>query len=148
MTERAQVYPQKNCGSMKILRLTGNLARTCDPGDVNTAAQASISEAFGLVVRFTLRPGHEREFDKLVAATVAEIEQHEPGTLLYIAHLVDDDPQTRIFYELYRDKAAFEAHEEQPHVQHFLAEREWLVDRVEVDRLSPRAYAGIGGADT
>jgi hypothetical protein len=64
---------------------------------VNTAAQASISKAFGLVVHFTLRPGHERDFDDLVAANVAEIEQHEPGTLLYVTHTVDDDPPTRIF---------------------------------------------------
>lgn len=148
MTERAQLYPQKSSGSMEILWPTGNLAWTCDPGGVNTAAQASISEAFGLIVRFTLRPGHERQFDDLVAATVTEIAQHEPGTLLYVSHAVDGEPQTRIFYELYRDKGAFETHEEQAHVRHFLAEREHHVEHFEVDRLSPSAYAGIGGAAT
>jgi quinol monooxygenase YgiN len=115
---------------------------------VNTAAQASISEAFGLVVRFTIRVGHERQFDDLVAATVAEIARHEPGTLLYLSHAVDGEPQTRIFYELYRDQSAFKAHEVQAHVRHFLAERERHVEHFEVDRLSPSAYAGIGGAET
>ena len=115
---------------------------------VDTAAQASISEAFGLIVRFTLRPGHERQFDDLAATTVAEIAQHEPGTLLYVSHAVEGEPQTRIFYELYRDQAAFKAHEHQPHVRHFLAAREAHVERFEVDRLSPVAYAGIGRAES
>ncbi len=42
-------------------------------------------------------------------------------------------PQQRIFYELYRDRAAFDAHEDQPHVKHFLAAREALLDSTEVD---------------
>jgi quinol monooxygenase YgiN len=115
---------------------------------VNTAAQASISEAFGLVVRFTIRAGHEQQFDDLVAATVAEIAGREPGTLLYLTHTVEGEPLTRIFYELYRDRAAFEAHETQAHVRHFLAERDHHVERFDVDWLSPSAFAGIGGAPT
>jgi quinol monooxygenase YgiN len=75
---------------------------------------------------------------------VAEIEQHEPGTLLYVTHTVDNDPQTRIFCELFRDRAAFEAHEEQPHVRQFLSERERLVEHFEVDRLTPHAHAEWG----
>jgi quinol monooxygenase YgiN len=133
---------------MKTLRLTVNPAQTCDPVGVDTAAQASISEAFGLIVRFTLRQGHERRFDDLAATTVDEIAQYEPGTLLYVSHTVDDEPRTRIFYELYRDQAAFKAHEHQPHVRHFLAAREAHVESFEVDRLSPLAYAGIGGAES
>jgi quinol monooxygenase YgiN len=115
---------------------------------VDTAAQASDnSQAFALVVRFILRLGREQEFDDLVARTVAAIEQHEPGTVLYVSHQVHDEPRTRIFYELYRDPAAFEAHESQPHVRHFLAERERLVEHFEVDRLTPRSLAGIGGSE-
>jgi quinol monooxygenase YgiN len=66
--------------------------------------------------------------------------------LLYVTHTVDDDPQTRSFYELYRDRAAFEAHEEQPHVRQFLSERERLVEQV--DRLTQHAHAGVGESRT
>jgi quinol monooxygenase YgiN len=64
--------------------------------------------------------------------------------LLYVTHKGDDDPQTQIFCELYRDRAAFDAHQEQPHVPQFLSERERLVEHFEVDRLTPHAHAGVG----
>lgn len=133
---------------METLLLTVSPLWTYDPVCMETASQASIREAFGLVVRFTLRPGQEEPFDELVAQTVAQIARHEPGTLLYLSHAVDGEPQTRVFYELYRDHDAFVAHEQQPHVRHFLAERAHHVERVTVDRLSPAAYAGIGDAPT
>jgi quinol monooxygenase YgiN len=110
---------------------------------MTSPSQMSLHDAFGLVVRFTVRRGHEREFDELVAATVAAIRQHEPGTLLYGVHTVEGEPRSRIFYELYQNAAAFQAHEDQPHVRHFLTQRDRLLERVEVNRLSPTAYAGL-----
>jgi quinol monooxygenase YgiN len=70
-------------------------------------------DGFGLVVRFRLAAGHEERFDELVAATLAGIRDHEPGTLVYASHAVEGEPGVRVFYELYRDRAAFEAHEAQ-----------------------------------
>jgi quinol monooxygenase YgiN len=94
------------------------------------------SAPFALVVRFTVRPGSEEAFDALTAATTTAIRASEPGTLVYACHRVDQAPQQRIFYELYRDRAAFDAHEEQPHVRHFLQAREALLEDVAVDFLS------------
>jgi hypothetical protein len=37
-----------------------------------------------------------------------------------------------VFYELYRDRAAFAEHEEQPHVKHFLSERAQHLESHEV----------------
>jgi quinol monooxygenase YgiN len=91
------------------------------------------SAPFALVVRFTVRPGSEEDFDALIGRTTAEIRAHEPGTLVYACHRVTDAPRQRIFYELYQDRAAFDAHEEQPYVKHFLAARETLLDATEVD---------------
>lgn len=102
----------------------------------------SIESAFGLVVRFTLKPGSEADFDELTAVTVAEVQRQEPGTLLYVCHQVDGAPSQRIFYELYRDRAAFDAHEAQPHVRTFLVQREALLDRTDVDFLAPTVHAG------
>lgn len=79
--------------------------------------------AFGLVVRFELLDGHEEAFDTLTAETVASIRASEPGTLVYLTHTERDSPDVRVFYELYRTEAAFQAHEEFEHVRRFLAER-------------------------
>ena len=99
---------------------------------------------FGLVVRFNLKSGSGPDFDKLTDETVAQISAAEPGTLVYAYHEVEDDPDARVFYELYRDRSAFDTHEQQPHVQRFLAEREQYMataPRVEFMRL--RAGAGL-----
>lgn len=105
---------------------------------------------FALVVRFTVRPGAENDFDELVTRTTAAIREREPGTLVYACHTVTDTPRQRIFYELYRDRAAFDAHEEQPHTKHFLAAREELLEATEVDFLSladGKTPAPTGAAD-
>ncbi|MCC3777308.1 putative quinol monooxygenase [Streptomyces sp. UNOB3_S3] len=92
-----------------------------------------MTPGFGLVVRFTLRDAAAAVgFDELVSQTLEEIRRHEAGTVVYINHRVPDEPRLRIFYELYESRAAFDAHERQPHVRHFLAEREKYVDKVEV----------------
>ena len=91
---------------------------------------------FALVVRFTVRPGAEEQFDQLVADTAEGIRASEPGTLVYACHHVDGEPRQRIFYELYRDRAAFDAHEQSPHTRRFLAEREPLLEVTGVDFLS------------
>jgi quinol monooxygenase YgiN len=110
---------------------------------VSESTSARLGQAFGLAVRFTVKEGSEREFDDLVAATVVEIARHEPGTLLYGVHAVEGEPRVRVFYELYRDHDAFLVHEEQPHIRQFLDQRERLLDGVEVDRLTPTAFAGL-----
>ena len=91
---------------------------------------------FALVVRFTVRPGCEADFDALVAETAKGIRAHEPGTLVYACHTVDGADRERIFYELYSDRAAFEAHEAQDHTRRFLAAREALLESKTVDFLA------------
>ena len=104
---------------------------------------------YGLIVRFELLDGHELAFDELAAATLAEIERSEPGTLLYMSHRVADAPHARVFYELYADQASFEAHEASPHVQRFLAGRgAHLSDVPEVSVVSPGAGMARDGLST
>jgi quinol monooxygenase YgiN len=101
---------------------------------------------FGLSVRFTCKDAASAKgFDALVAETVPQIRQHEPGTLVYAVHTVEGQPLQRIFYELYRDRAAFDAHEEQPHTRHFLAAREKFLASVDVDFLALQIGKGTDG---
>jgi quinol monooxygenase YgiN len=101
---------------------------------------------FGLCVRFTcLDADSAAGFDRLVEETVPEIRKHEPGTLVYAVHKVEGKPLERIFYELYRDRAAFDAHEEQPHTKRFLAAREQYLASYAVDFLTLQVGKGTDG---
>ncbi|MEV5605726.1 antibiotic biosynthesis monooxygenase [Streptomyces sp. NPDC052299] len=87
---------------------------------------------FALTVRFTLRDGDAAlRFDALVAEVVEAI-RAEPGTLVYVVHTPVDEPLTRVFYELYADRNAFGAHEDQAHTRHFLKEREQFLTSTDV----------------
>lgn len=94
-----------------------------------------MEDPYGLVVKFHVKPGHEQAFDDLVHETLGKIRDQEPGTLIYTCHTVHGDQQARVFYELYSSRAAFEEHEEQPHVIRFLAEREQHLDDTDVEFL-------------
>jgi quinol monooxygenase YgiN len=91
---------------------------------------------FALVVRFTLRPGSEEAFDRLTQEIASGVREFEYGTLIYSCHVVQGNPRQRMFYELYRNRAAFERHEAQEHVRRFLAEREPMLESTEVDILT------------
>jgi quinol monooxygenase YgiN len=74
---------------------------------------------FGLVVRFNLKAGTGEQFDALTRDVVAVIREAEPGTLIYACRAVEDKADARSFYELYRDRAAFDDHERAEHVNGF-----------------------------
>lgn len=100
---------------------------------------------FGLFVRFTCKDEASAEaYDRLVAETIEAIKAGEPGTLVYASHLVEDQPLQRVFYELYEDRAAFEAHEASPATRHYLAERDQYLASTEVDWLTLQTGKGTG----
>jgi len=97
-------------------------------------------------VRFTCKDQASADaYDRLVAETVEQIRAHEPGTLVYAVHTVKDRPLQRIFYELYADKEAFDAHGAAPHTRRYLAERDQYLASTEVDWLTLQAGKGTGG---
>lgn len=101
---------------------------------------------FGLYVRFTCKDEEAaRGFDELIGRTLPEIKRQEPGTLVYAIHRIESEPLVRTFYELYADRAAFDAHEEQEHVKVFLGERGRYVESVHVDWLTLEVGKGVQG---
>jgi quinol monooxygenase YgiN len=103
---------------------------------------------FGLVVRFDLKDGSGEVFDALTSEAVALIKKAEPGTLVYACHAVEGDAEARIFYELYRDKDAFETHERQEHVRRFHEKKaQYLSGEPRVEFLSLQLGKGIPAVD-
>jgi quinol monooxygenase YgiN len=100
---------------------------------------------YALVVRFDVRDEEAaRQFDALTAQAVDEISTKEPGTLVYATHVIDGEPLARVFYEVYRDRDAFHAHEDAQHVKDFhAAKNPLLVDEHRVEFLAPGPTKGL-----
>ena len=99
---------------------------------------------FALVVRFYLRDEDAAKgFDKLTDEMTVKIRDREPGTVIYAVHKVKDAPLSRIFYELYESREAFDVHERQEHVRRFLDERGQYLTGTRVEFLEPPAGKGV-----
>ncbi|MCP9952840.1 antibiotic biosynthesis monooxygenase [Actinomadura madurae] len=94
------------------------LAGLARPG----ALGGELANACGQITVYTLLDGRESAFDRLAADLVKAALAAEPETLIFASHEVVGAPTQRIFYQLFRDEAAFAAHRRQPHLQRFLAE--------------------------
>jgi quinol monooxygenase YgiN len=92
---------------------------------------------FALVVRFEIYPDAVDAFDRLMAETVPAIRADEAGTQVYVCCRVADAPASRLFMEIYADRAAFEAHERTPATMRFLAERTSMIASQRVEFLTP-----------
>jgi len=84
---------------------------------------AGTPRPYGRLSIFTLLDSKAAEFDQLAEQAAEGVRTAEPDTLVYVLHVVPKAPMQRIIYEIYRDRAAFESHEQQPHIQRFAADR-------------------------
>ncbi len=84
---------------------------------------ATPARPYGRILIFTLLDDRVADFDRLAEQTAEEVRTGEPDTLVYVIHLVPNAPLQRIFYEIYRHRAAFDSHENQPYMQRFVSER-------------------------
>jgi quinol monooxygenase YgiN len=87
------------------------------------ASAGASARPYGRILIFTLLDDRVTEFDRLAEQAAEEVRIGEPGTLVYVIHLVPNAPLQRIFYEIYRDRAAFDSHESQPYMKRFVADR-------------------------
>ncbi|HZE33415.1 MAG TPA: antibiotic biosynthesis monooxygenase [Actinoallomurus sp.] len=94
---------------------------------------------YGRIMIYTLFDGHGDAFDRLAAEVAHAVRQAEPGTLVYACHTVDNAPDQRLFYQLFRDANSVEAHTRQPHVQRFAREARAHVSGTNVIELTVSA---------
>jgi len=66
------------------------------------------------VVRFKFAPEDRAEMAEAVRILAVE-SRREPGCVSYIPHTSEEDPDTIVIYEQYRDEEALTAHRETPH---------------------------------
>ena len=106
----------------------GVLSRAAAPlGEAESARPAGpelpAAPPYGRILIFTLLDDRVGDFDRLAEQTAEEVRTREPDTLVYVIHVVPNAPMQRIFYEIYRDRAAFDSHENQPYMKRFVADR-------------------------
>lgn len=83
-----------------------------------------MADVLSVVAKIRAARGKGDALAALLKEQVAAVRQAEPGCLVYRPHRSTTDPDLFIFYEQYRDDAAFEAHRKAPHLAAYRERRE------------------------
>jgi quinol monooxygenase YgiN len=75
--------------------------------------------SISLLAKLKVQPGKEADFEAAAKDMIATVRTAEPGTLAYILHKNSKDPTEFIYYEVYTDQAAFDAHGKTDHMRAF-----------------------------
>jgi quinol monooxygenase YgiN len=76
---------------------------------------------FVVIAEFTVKPGAMPAFLALAHDDAHSSVAHEPGCLAFDVAVAQDDPDAVVFYEVYDDRDAFDAHLQTPHLARFRA---------------------------
>jgi len=68
-----------------------------------------------MLVKVRIKPDQRDRFLKAIEADALASERDEPGCVRFNVLQQADDPNVYVFYEVYRDQAAIEAHRAAPH---------------------------------
>jgi quinol monooxygenase YgiN len=85
-------------------------------GFVRPAAAAAEDTWITQLASFKLNMAKETEAIASLRELCAGVEEHEPGVLAYICHRSVNEPEKVVFFEIYKDQAAVEAHGTTPHM--------------------------------
>lgn len=71
------------------------------------------------VIRLKFAPEDRAEIAEAVRMLASE-SRREPGCVSFIPHLAEDDPDTVVIYEQYRDENAMAAHRDSEHFKKYV----------------------------
>ncbi|SFU50343.1 Quinol monooxygenase YgiN [Methylobacterium sp. 174MFSha1.1] len=104
----------------------------------------SPSRPFVVIAEFRVRPGCLDAFLDLAHDDARASVAHEPGCRAFDVAVSESDPLAVVFYEVYDDRAAFDAHLETPHLARFRAGFPALIAEERPVRFLART---VGGAE-
>src|SRR4051812_23143999 len=99
-----------------------------------------MNKTVAVVARSRAAKGKGDALAALLTEQTGVVRKQEPGCVAYRLHRSSTDPDSFLFYELYEDDAAFDAHRRAPHLAAYRQRREseGLVDgAVEVQVFRP-----------
>ncbi len=82
---------------------------------------------FVLVVELEFKPEDAERFHALIAENARQSVATEPGCMQFDVVRPEDGASRVLLYEVYADRAAFEAHAKMPHVAAFFAQAKPLI---------------------
>ena len=83
---------------------------------LSVAAEADNGEMITQLAKFKLNMEKEAEALQALKEMCTAVEENEPGVLAYICHRAVKNPDELVFFEVYKDDAAFKAHGKTPHL--------------------------------
>jgi quinol monooxygenase YgiN len=83
-----------------------------------------MADVLTVVARLRAAKGKGDTLAALLKEQVAAVRKSEPGCLIYRPHRSTKDPDQFIFYEQYKDDAAFDNHRKNPILAEYRARRE------------------------
>ena len=102
-----------------------------------------------IIARFKVQAGKEEKALEQLRKMVSSVQAQEAGALAYLCHRSQDDPSEIVFFEMYADDAAFQAHGQTAHMGELRASFGELFDlsQVKIERLDQIAGFARGSAD-
>ena len=83
-----------------------------------------MADVLTVVAKLRAAKGKGDALAALLKEQVAAVKKAEPGCLVYRPHRSRKDPDQFVFYEQYKDDAAFDLHRKAPHLAEYRARRE------------------------
>lgn|GEM_PF-246929 len=80
------------------------------------------------VVKFRVKPGRNAAFEQAFREMQASVREHEPGNIYYDFFRVDQDPQTYVIIERYKDAAAIREHGRAAHTRKLMTALKEMLD--------------------
>ena len=94
------------------------MARYAD--DTKTVSEAVRSGGLLVVAQWEAKEGEADRVAEILSRFLPEA-QKEPGAQMFLISRANDNPAQFLFYELFRDEAAFKAHQESEHFKTYIA---------------------------
>src|SRR5437764_7349686 len=88
--------------------------------ETKTVSEAVNGRGLLVVAQWEAREGEADRVAEILSRFLPEAQQ-EPGAQLFLISRAKDNPAQFLFYELFRDEAAFKAHQESAHFKTYIA---------------------------
>jgi quinol monooxygenase YgiN len=102
-----------------------------------------MADALTVVAKVRAARGKGDALAELLVEQCAAVLAAEPGCLVYRLHRSAKDPELFLFYEVYRDEAAFDVHRKAPHLAAYRERRE--KDGLTQGAVEVETFRALGG---